>query len=170
MSKLRKLVGLWIVLAVYLAIFPVIFYLLSRWLDELFGLPPILPAETNVFAAALAWLIGIFWASWGYSYLHFVGAGSPVEAFGRALYPTEQLVTSGPYAYTRNPMLLGLLFLLLGLAFYFRSIGGLILVPILSILALMYIKLFEEPELMRRFGGAYVQYRHTVPALLPRLW
>lgn len=166
MSSYRKFIGLWLTLALF-AISLVVFFLLSRWLDSLFDFRPFLPDQYNVFFAALSIIAGIFWVFWAYSYIHFVGKGSPIEIFGAAWYPTRNLITTGPYYYTRNPMLLGQLFLLLAIAFYLSSISGLILIPILALAAILYIKLFEEPELMRRFGKEYAAYRKSVPALIP---
>ncbi|MDI6827585.1 MAG: isoprenylcysteine carboxylmethyltransferase family protein [Armatimonadota bacterium] len=168
MSKLRMFIGFWIALIVFGIIFPGAFYLLSKWLDNLLGFSPFPPESVSKFLAALALLIGIFWVLWAYSYLHFVGRGSPIEAFGIALYPTQTLVTSGPYAYTRNPMVLGELFILLGIAFAVRSLSGLLLIPVLAVAAVIYLKMFEEPALVRRFGEAYLEYRRRVPVLIPK--
>lgn len=167
MSRLRKFAGLWIALIVFGVVVPGVFYLVSVWLDALLDLPPILSESSGIFAAAFALVIGLFWVTWAYSYLHFVGKGSPVEAFGVALHPTERLVTTGPYAYTRNPMILGLLFILLAIAFVANSIPGLVLIPVLAVLAIGYVQRFEEPGLVRRFGEEYAQYRRAVPVLIP---
>jgi len=168
MSRIRKAVGFWAVL-VALIVVPTTFYVVSRLLDNLLGLPPLLPGQGNLFLAAISLLVGVFWVSWSYSFLHYVGKGSPVEAFGVALYPTQNLVTSGPYAYSRNPMVLGMLFILLGIALLLNSISGVVLIPILALVAFVYIRLYEEPGLVRRFGEDYVQYRGTTPAIIP-IW
>ena len=166
MSRIRKFVGFWVILLVYITI-PLAFAVFSSWLDGILGFPSLIPQQINLFLAAIALLVGIFWVSWAYSYLHFVGKGSPVEVFGVALYPTENLVTTGPYAYARNPMILGLLTLLLGVAFLMNSISALILIPILAAIAVVHIKIFEEPGLVRRFGEDYINYRKTTPTLIP---
>jgi protein-S-isoprenylcysteine O-methyltransferase Ste14 len=127
------------------------------------------PSPVLIIGGAFFLTIGIFWVLWAYSYIHYVGRGSPIEAFGVALLPTEQLVTTGPYAYTRNPMLLGYLFVLLGISLYANTISGLILLPVVGIFAVIYIALFEEKTLMRRFPGSYRVYRSHVPMLFPRL-
>ena len=169
MSRLRKFIGLWLTLLEFGIVFPVTFYLMSRLLDTVFDLSPFINPQTGALIAAFLLFIGIFWVSWGYSYIHFEGRGTPIEAFGKALYPTSKLVTTGPYAYVRNPMLLGQMFILLAIAFYTGSLSGLILIPILTLIALAYIRMYEEPELVRRFGDKYVQYRKSVPAIIPRL-
>ena len=166
MSRIRKFVGFWVILLVYITI-PLALAVFSRGLDGIFGFPALMPEAVNLFLAAIALLVGIFWVSWAYSYLHYVGKGSPAEVFGVALYPTQCLVATGPYAYTRNPMVLGLLTLLLGIAFLMNSISALIMIPILAVIAVIYIRTFEEPGLVRRFGEEYVRYRKVTPVLIP---
>jgi len=167
MSRIRRFVGHWIALIAFGIVVPGVFYLITTSVDRALALPPLLPAPYNVFFVALSLTIGLFWVLWPYSYLHFVGLGSPVEVFGIALYPTQRLVTTGPYAYTRNPMFLGLLFLLLAVGFATRSISALVLIPILAVLGVLYLRKYEEPGLVRRFGQEYLEYRNAVPMLTP---
>lgn len=172
MSRTRKFIGFWLVIILSMIVVPYLYFLATRAIDSQLGYPQGIsyPVSSNLFAAALSGLIGIFWILWGYSYLHFEGKGSPVEAFGMALYPTQFLVTTGPYAYTRNPMVFGLLFLLLTVAFYAGSISGLVLVPILAIFAAGYLRIFEEPNLLKRFGDDYAKYLQNTPMLIPMRW
>ncbi|MCX8053583.1 MAG: isoprenylcysteine carboxylmethyltransferase family protein [Armatimonadetes bacterium] len=148
---------------------PAAFWFASALLDSALGLRPVLPMPVSLILAAAAILIGVFWVTWAYSYLVFVGRGLPLEVFGRALHPTSVLVTSGPYAYTRNPMVLGALFILLGIAFLRRSIAGMAMVPIIAAMVAAYLATFEEKALVRRFGADYEVYRRKVPMLIPRL-
>ncbi len=148
---------------------PAAFWFASVFLDRAFGLRSVVPVPVSLILAAAAILTGAFWVTWSYSYLVFVGKGLPLEAFGRALHPTSILVTAGPYAYTRNPMVLGALFILLGIAFLRRSVAGMTMVPILAGVAVAYLVAFEEKALVRRFGADYEEYRRNVPILLPRL-
>ena len=60
----------------------------------------------------------------------------------------------GPYVRSRNPMMTGLFFMFFGLGFLLGSIG---------------LKRVEEPELERRLGAAYVEYRRKTPMFIPRL-
>jgi protein-S-isoprenylcysteine O-methyltransferase Ste14 len=83
--------------------------------------------------------------------------------------PTERLVVRGPYRRVRNPMISGVLCVLLGEALAFGSVAVLIWFGIVFALNAVYFPLIEEPDLQRRFGADYEAYRAAVPRWLPRL-
>ena len=83
--------------------------------------------------------------------------------------PTTRLVVLGPYRHVRNPMISGVLFLLLGEAALLGSIPLLLLFAAVAAVNAVYLPLVEEPGLMRRFGGEYERYRENVPRWVPRL-
>lgn len=148
---------------------PAVFWVVSAAIDMALGLPRVVGTPWSQVVSGAAALIGVFWILWAWSYLLFVGRGLPLEVFGRALHPTKVLVTTGPYAYTRNPMILGLLFILLGVAFLRGSVSGLVLVPVIGFGVWLYLVEFEEKGLIARFGETYQTYRRGVPLLFPRL-
>jgi len=76
------------------------------------------------------------------------------------------LIVSGPYCYLRHPFYFAEWFLLLGLSLVTGSwpviglaLATMVIDPIVT--------LFEEKELVERFGGAYRGYQKKVPRLLP---
>lgn len=76
--------------------------------------------------------------------------------------PPERLVTTGPYRWSRNPMLLGGVLVLLGGALLSGAAGSLVVVPPYAWLCG---RLFVRPEerlLARRFGAEYDVYRKRV--------
>lgn len=83
--------------------------------------------------------------------------------------PTRRLVVQGPYRHVRNPMISGVLFLLLGEAALLGSAPLLILFGAVLALNAVYLPLVEEAGLARRFGDDYEIYRTHVPRWLPRL-
>lgn len=83
--------------------------------------------------------------------------------------PPQKLVIRGPYRYVRNPMISGVLFLLLGEALCFGSLALLVWFGAATLLNLVYIPLSEEPGLARRFGEEYREYWRRVPRWIPRL-
>jgi protein-S-isoprenylcysteine O-methyltransferase Ste14 len=80
----------------------------------------------------------------------------------------EELTTSGPYAYTRNPLYLGSLILALGFVVAARSwwIAGFMVLMFLAI----YIPVIksEEDYLRSKFGG-FDEYARAVPRLIPSI-
>jgi protein-S-isoprenylcysteine O-methyltransferase Ste14 len=80
----------------------------------------------------------------------------------------KELTTSGPYAYTRNPLYLGSLMLGAGFAVAARSWW--IVAIMLLMFGLIYVPVIagEERYLRRTFPG-YDDYARYVPRMLPRL-
>jgi protein-S-isoprenylcysteine O-methyltransferase Ste14 len=137
---------------------------LSLRLDRHFGLPR-LPGEP------LRILMGIPLAAGGASL-----AGLSASRFFRArgtpvpFNPPQELVIAGPYRWTRNPMMTGLLTALLGVAFLLRSTAlAVVFLPALALAMYLVIRFVEEPELEQRFGEAYRRYRATTPRFVPSL-
>jgi protein-S-isoprenylcysteine O-methyltransferase Ste14 len=83
--------------------------------------------------------------------------------------PTSRLVVRGPYRYVRNPMISGVLFILLGEAALLDSVSLLIWFAAVFAVNTVYLPLLEEPGLSRRFGDDYERYRAHVPRWLPRV-
>jgi protein-S-isoprenylcysteine O-methyltransferase Ste14 len=83
--------------------------------------------------------------------------------------PTSRLVVQGPYRYVRNPMISGVLFILLGEAACFSSPALLIWFAAVLGANAVYIPLLEERGLRRRFGADYEAYEANVPRWIPRL-
>jgi len=83
--------------------------------------------------------------------------------------PTQKLVTDGVYRYVRNPMISGVLFMLIGETIFFGSWLLFIWALIFGMGNTLYFRLSEEPGLARRFGEDYLAYRRNVPMWIPRL-
>jgi len=81
----------------------------------------------------------------------------------------ERLVVRGPYRRVRNPMISGMLFVLLGEAALFGSLALLAWFAAVLAINAAWFPLVEEPGLRRRFGAEYEAYRAEVPRWLPRL-
>jgi protein-S-isoprenylcysteine O-methyltransferase Ste14 len=83
--------------------------------------------------------------------------------------PTSRLVGLGPYAHVRNPMITGVLCVLLGEAALLGSWPVLAWAGLFAVVNALWMPLVEEPALARRFGADYEAYRANVPRWLPRL-
>jgi protein-S-isoprenylcysteine O-methyltransferase Ste14 len=90
------------------------------------------------------------------AFLRFQRAGTTVDP--RDPSKASRLVTDGVFAWSRNPMYLGLLLLLAGLAAMFGTIGPWLVPPLfVAAITLFQIKP-EEQALEALFGKAYVDY------------
>ncbi len=79
---------------------------------------------------------------------------------------TDQLVTSGIYSCMRHPMLLGLTFLPLGWGLLLGSPTFITTVaPIEMIFIIIMVIVFEEREVVQKFGDKYKQYQKKVPMI-----
>jgi protein-S-isoprenylcysteine O-methyltransferase Ste14 len=83
--------------------------------------------------------------------------------------PPRRLVLRGPYRYVRNPMISGVLFILFGEALFLFSRPHLSWALIFLAANAVWIPLFEEWDLRRRFGDSYVEYCRHVRRFIPRL-
>jgi protein-S-isoprenylcysteine O-methyltransferase Ste14 len=81
----------------------------------------------------------------------------------------QQLATSGPYAFTRNPLYLGSILLAAGFSVASHSaISTLLLGVYLAIFYPVVIRR-EQTELATNYGAAFEEYASRVPAFWPRL-
>ena len=88
----------------------------------------------------------------------FNKADTPIIPFE----PTTALLTHGIYRYSRNPIYLGMLIILLGAAIAFSSLGPFLVLPVFFfIIREGYIK-YEEPFLEQIFGDRYREYKSSV--------
>lgn len=87
---------------------------------------------------------------------------------GRRVY-AEDLVTDGIYAHTRNPMYVGNLLIVAGLAIASNSWATILVALPLGWFMYASIVAAEEEYLERRFGAAFREYCRDVPRWLPRL-
>ena len=108
--------------------------------------------------------VGFFFVGW--SVLFFLKAkGTPVP-----VNPPPKLVITGPYAYSRNPMLTGIFFLMFGTGFWISSFSlVLIFTPLFILTNVLELKKIEEPELEKRFGQEYTDYKKKTPMFIINL-
>jgi protein-S-isoprenylcysteine O-methyltransferase Ste14 len=143
-----------------LLIFSFIFVALQ--VDRSLGISPIFSRPLSVAAAVPLFFAALFLIGW--SVLHFIKAkGTPVPA-----NPPPRLVTDGPYSYVRNPMLTGVFLLLFGFGVLLGSVSLLaVFAPIFIALNVWELKAIEEPELLKRLGKDYTEYRKRTPMFFP---
>ena len=96
-------------------------------------------------------VIGLLIAAWAAAVAGEVTLASP-----------EKLITSGPYAYSRNPMYVGWTLIFLGIVFILNTIYSLGLVLIVCIYTHFFEIRPEEKFLKKKFGAKYQAYKKNV--------
>jgi protein-S-isoprenylcysteine O-methyltransferase Ste14 len=161
MISRRKLPPLWI----FVILFLLLYGSLSVGLTRVFKLPrrvPI-PSTTSLVAGIILLAFGFGWMVWAIRSL------TVRRAFGKELFKSaaeSTLVTTGPYAYSRNPLYFSAIILFLGWFFVSRWTP----VAIMTVLFLAHFILiakWEEKELIERFGDQYCNYKQRTPFLIP---
>jgi len=140
------------------------------------------PPVYMLFVAGMMWLLDCYlpindfismpWNRLGYGIilLAIVTDGISLVQFFRVrtsinpLQPEKanKLLTTGLYQWTRNPMYLGLLLVLLGWAIVLGSISPFIALPIFTVVLTIQQIIPEERVLEYKFGKSYREYRQSV--------
>jgi protein-S-isoprenylcysteine O-methyltransferase Ste14 len=90
------------------------------------------------------------------------GTPAPIDA-------PRRLVVRGLYRFTRNPMYVGVLTVILGWAVLFGAFRVLVYAACVATCFQLFVVLYEEPHLKRAFGESYQEYTTRVGRWLPRL-
>src|SRR5271169_5879967 len=121
-----------------------------------------------VFALIYLWLAKPSWRFLLLSLL-LIAPGLIIRALASGyVRKNEALATSGPYAYTRNPLYLGSLLIGIGFALAARSwwVGVLLIVMFFAI----YLPVIRDEEaFLRQRFPEFEEYAYHVPRMFPRL-
>jgi protein-S-isoprenylcysteine O-methyltransferase Ste14 len=123
--------------------------------------PPLFPGARWLGGLLIAAGLPIF----GDFLVRFVrdGMGTPAP-----IAPPRELVVRGTFRYCRNPGYVGVIALIAGQAFIFGAASVLIYAACAWLVFHLFVRLYEEPDLRRRFGSTYEDYRRQVPRWIPR--
>jgi protein-S-isoprenylcysteine O-methyltransferase Ste14 len=154
---------------VSIAILPVtVTFVIPWWIASRNGLSVVAPrtaADAAAVAAGAAFLaVGVVLFAWSLFYFWTRGRGTlaPWD-------PPRAFVVEGPYRYVRNPMISGVIFILMGEAFVMRAQTIAEWAALFTLINVIYIPLTEEPMLAARFGEPYAVYKRAVRRFLPRI-
>jgi len=126
------------------------------WLNYQFFLPSYSFLMFRLVGIVLILFGAAFWL-YSISLFHFSGKGTPVPTS-----PPKRLVVKGVYKYTRNPMYISVLLILLGYFIVFGQLLLLLNVFIMAIFFQLFITRYEEPTLNKKFGKRYTEYCNKV--------
>ena len=101
----------------------------------------------------------LLWCIWDFT---FTGKGTPAP-----IDPPKELVVRGLYRYTRNPMYVGVVFILFGETIFFASLLLFGYTLFMFLCFHIFVVGYEEPTLRRTFGSAYAAYCDSVPRWFP---
>ena len=121
------------------------------------------PDEPLFWLATMLAVVGAalsFWATASF-FRYAEGTAAPWD-------PPTKFVVRGPYRYVRNPMILGVIFVLFAEAFLFRSWPIAVWACLFWIANAIYFPLCEEPALKQRFATEYEAYCRHVRRWIPR--
>lgn len=165
-KTLRFLAGYVIGGTLFLFLLPYGLYKISLITGMTFGITD--NRDLRLVASAIIFIIGIIFAIWSNITLYKIGKGGPFEGAGVEISPkTQKLVITGPYKYTRNPMMFGACMYYYSLAIFYNSLSCILVVTGFMIMALIYLKLSEEKRLNEDFGKEYEDYRKKVSFFIP---
>jgi protein-S-isoprenylcysteine O-methyltransferase Ste14 len=144
-------------------IFMGVFYPGLTNFDELIGLKPLPWRTFFLFLGILLAIPGLYFLVITNKLLRTLGSGA------NAFRLTKRIVADDVYKYTRNPMSLGFYLWILAVGLC----SGSTFITLVALLGwipahIFFLKFFEERELELRFGESYLEYKKSVPFLIPR--
>lgn len=124
----------------------------AKWLIPIpFAVPNIL-RTIGLPLAAVGFLLAIG------AFLEFRKAGTTVDPHG----PVKSIVISGVYRFTRNPIYLGFLLVLIGIPLNSGTYWGILLAPVFIVSINNLVIQHEEAYLEKKFGDVYADYKSRV--------
>jgi len=146
--------------SLFFLILPLLIFFVSVFLDGLFGFPRFYWFPVNFVAGFVIGGFGWFLSFWSVYAQYRYGGGTPA-----AFLPPVRLVTEGPYRFSRNPMALGNMIFYVGIGVFLGSVSYILVTVIGFTVLFVYNKVFEERELIARFGDEYIEYMKRTPFL-----
>ncbi len=155
---------------IVLILVPSLIYFATTLTDTIFKIEIIQRRQLRWGIAAVLAIAGFIFGSSSIIYQNIVGKGGPLEISKIEISPkTKFLVTTGPYRYTRNPMLFGTLLTYSALGVLMNSLTAIFLVVLMTVVMLLVEVKTEEKRLLKDFGDQYRKYRKETSCLIPWL-
>ncbi len=150
---LKAIFGAMFLALVFFVILP--FFVIRA--GEYFGIEPS-PNLPGILVGSFFVLAGV--SIFFYCFYLFIkeGKGTPAP-----FEPTHCLVSGNLYQYSRNPMYIGYLSIIIGVVFITGSFPVLVYAFVIATFFRFYVIYREEPILEEKFGEAYNEYKRRVP-------
>ncbi len=139
----------------------VIPYVVREQLNPIYRIPP---ANSLFLTGVFIIIMGLILFFWTLRDFMVVGQGTlaPWD-------PPTKFIITGLYRYWRNPMISGVLLILIGEACLFHSLNIFIWAILFFIINSVYLRRYEEVDLEKRFGADYIHYKEHTARWLPRI-
>ena len=124
---------------------------------------PASPSEMRFWIGILMAVCGLAMAVWTVRLFVAIGKGTPAP-----WAPPKKLVVQGPYRYTRNPMITGVIWMIGAESLLIGSWPLAVWMIVFYIANTIYFWRVEEPGLEKRFGESYRRYKANVPRWMLR--
>jgi len=147
---------------------PSIIYIITSISDNFYRVEIIQNSIIKWIIIIILLSMGLIYGIWSVIIQNTIGEGGPVEIGNIEISPkTKNLVVSGPYKNTRNPMLFGVFLIYLGFALFINSITSVVIVCAIFVFMLTIVVKMEEKRLLKDFGNQYEEYRKKVSMFIP---
>jgi protein-S-isoprenylcysteine O-methyltransferase Ste14 len=169
MNKDRKMILGYIVGgSLVIVLLPSIIYIITSLFDIVYRFEIIRNPIIKWIIIIILLLTGLIYGIWSVIIQNTIGEGGPVEIGNIEISPkTKNLVVSGPYKNTRNPMLFGTFLIYLAFAIFINSITSVVIVCAIFVFMLTVVVKMEEKRLLKDFGNQYEGYRKKVSMFIP---
>lgn len=131
-------------------------YVPSRLLSRSGIVPPSVISAPQIGGMIIV-ALGTAIALWCILTFVFVGKGTAAP-----FDPPRRLVINGPYRFVRNPMYIGAIVTMLGVALFYGSLSILTYAAVFFLATHLFVILYEEPVLRQTFGEDYEKYCRRV--------
>ena len=161
-DKIRKKLIILLNLVIFWCILPLLLFLSGNLVNNIF-VTSNLGYVLKIISLVIC-IYGAYLAFYSIILLKTKGKGLPISAL-----PPKYFTRTGPYKYARHPIYTGFTLILFGLGILTNNLGlSLIIVPLFSgIWFFTWVKLYEEPILLKRFGNTYRVYMKESNIFLP---
>ena len=167
-KEVQQIVGYLIGGSLVLLLIPFGIYSASEQFDPLFESELFQLERIRIPLVVVLFVTGSIFGIWSIVVQNTIGKGGPVQVGHMDISPkTQNLVVTGPYKYSRNPMLFGACLMYFAFAAYLNSITAFIAVILFMIFMLFFVKASEEKRLLEDFGESYEEYRKNVSMFIP---
>ena len=147
---------------------PSIIYIITSLFDTMYRIEIIQNTVIRWIITIILLVIGLIYGIWSVIIQDTIGQGGPLEIGNIEISPkTKNLVVSGPYKNTRNPMLFGAFLIYLAFALFINSITSVVIVCAIFVFMLTVVVKMEEKRLLKDFGNQYEEYRKKVSKFIP---